>query len=416
MRAFMAELSAYLKRRGVMKIGIYGGAFNPPHIGHARLAAQSVAQLELDRLFIIPAGEPPHKSIPPGSPDARERLELARAAFGDIESVEVSDYETSRGGVSYTADTARRFCEEYARAHVYLITGEDMFLSLREWRAAGDVLRRVIPAAGSRGAREDPRVAAQADAIEREYGVRTRFVTFDPLEASSSRLRGALREGGGKEYLAENVYECIIRGGLYGARPDLEWLRARAYAMLDDARVEHVKGCEREAARLAGRWGADERDAREAAILHDITKRLGAREQLEICERYGLRVDEIEREHAKLLHAKTGAALASDMFAATDAVRDAILWHTTARAGMTVLEKVIYLADYIEPTRAFEEVGELRRLAYEDLDAAVIYGLEISIADITSRGVAPHPRSAEALRYLRERAGKINSERDLVVR
>jgi nicotinate-nucleotide adenylyltransferase len=320
-----------------------------------------------------------------------------------LESVEVSDCEIARGGVSYTADTVRRFAVEHPGASVYLITGADMFLTLRDWKDAGRILEAVIPAVGARRGGDGPEIRDMAETIKREFGVTPEIVEFEPVDVSSSLLRDALKEGGGREYLAESVYACIIRGGLYGARPELGWLRERAYAMLDGGRVAHVEGCEREAARLADRWGEDERSAREAAILHDVTKRLDADAQLELCERYSIYADEIEREYTKLLHSKTGAAVARAEFCVSDAVYNAIMWHTTARADMTMLEKIIYVADYIEPTRDFDETARLRYLAYSDIDAAVEYGLEISIADVTSRGVTPHPRSLEALEFLRER-------------
>ncbi|MDR2357554.1 MAG: nicotinate (nicotinamide) nucleotide adenylyltransferase [Oscillospiraceae bacterium] len=381
---------------------MYGGAFNPPHTGHMAFAAAARDCLDLDALYIVPTGEPPHKPMPDGSPDADRRLELARMAFEGLPRVEVSDCEIARGGVSYTADTVRRFSGEHPGATVYLITGTDMFLTLRNWKDAGSILETVVPAVGARRGGDAPKIRETAEIMRRELGVAPEIIEFEPVEMSSSRLRDALRAGEGKEYLAEGVYACIIRNGFYGARPELGWLRERAYAMLDDARVAHVAGCEREAALLAGRWGEDERSAREAAILHDVTKRLDAVEQMELCERYGICVDDVEREYTKLLHSKTGAAVARAEFCVSDAVYNAIMWHTTGRAGMTMLDKIIYIADYIEPTRDFEETARLKQLAYSDIDAAVEYGLEISIEDVTSRGAAPHPRSLEALRFLRE--------------
>ena len=142
-------------------------------------------------------------------------------------------------------------------------------------------------------------------------------------------------------------------------------------------------------------------DAAEAAILHDITKKLDLNEQLLLCERYGIINDTSEAENAKLLHAKTGAAFARERFGVSDAVYDAIRWHTTGRAGMTLLEKVIYMADYIEPNRDFPGVEKLRALAESDLDAAMILGLEMSLEDLRSYGISPHVNSLEALEAIR---------------
>jgi nicotinate-nucleotide adenylyltransferase len=153
---------------------------------------------------------------------------------------------------------------------------------------------------------------------------------------------------------------------------------------------------------LADRWGADPDETREAAILHDITKHLELEDQLQLCRKYGIMTDNVEMAEVKLLHAKTGAAVARDLYGASRAVHDAILWHTTGRADMTLLEKIIYVADYIEPTRDFAGLDILRGLAYSDLDEAVITGLRMSIDDMRSRGIIPHKRTAEALDWLTE--------------
>ena len=162
--------------------------------------------------------------------------------------------------------------------------------------------------------------------------------------------------------------------------------------------------------RLAQRWGADPALAREAAILHDITKKLRLDEQLPLCQKYGIVIDDMEKKSSQLLHAKTGAALARALFGVSDVVYDAIFWHTTAKAEMSILEQVLYLADYIEPTRQnFEGLEVLRKEAYRDLTDAMIFGLTMGIADIKRRGIQPHPRSADALRWFQLQ--KIEKER-----
>ena len=153
--------------------------------------------------------------------------------------------------------------------------------------------------------------------------------------------------------------------------------------------------------RLAEKYGADVEKARVAALLHDCTKKLNLREQLALCEQYGIALDYLERHTLKLLHAKTGAALAREVFGADEAVCGAIRWHTTGRAGMTLLEKVVYLADYIEPNRNFEGVDKLRAAVYEDLDKGLELGLRMSIEEIEARGVPVHQNTRAAYEYLK---------------
>ena len=169
-----------------------------------------------------------------------------------------------------------------------------------------------------------------------------------------------------------------------------------ALSCLKHKRIPHVLGTEQEAIRLAERYGADVEKARVAALLHDCTKKLGMEEQLELCRRYGIQLDELEQKALKLLHAKTGAAIARDVFGVDEETYQAIWYHTTGRAGMTTLEKVMYLADYIEPSRDFPGVETLRRVCYEDLDRGVLLGLEMTVEEMTEMGNPVHRATLEA--------------------
>ena len=178
--------------------------------------------------------------------------------------------------------------------------------------------------------------------------------------------------------------------------------------MLKPGRIAHVRGCEQEAIALARRWGADEEAAAEAAILHDCTKRATRDEQLELCRTYGIVPDELEAKSEKLMHSKTGAAVAQTEFGCESEIVDAIRWHTTAKPEMTLLEKIIYMADYIEPNRDFEGVEALRTLAYEDLDRAMLLGLDMSLEEIRRQGNPVHPNTIAAQEWFR----KIVTEKD----
>ena len=118
--------------------------------------------------------------------------------------------------------------------------------------------------------------------------------------------------------------------------------------------------------------------------------------QLELCRRYGIALDELEQQALKLLHAKTGAALAREVFGVDDEIYGAIWWHTTGRAGMTLLEKILYLADYIEPSRDFPGVEALRRTCYEDLDKGLLLGLEMTVQEMEAMGNPVHRATLEA--------------------
>ncbi|MGE4483996.1 MAG: nicotinate (nicotinamide) nucleotide adenylyltransferase [Oscillospiraceae bacterium] len=384
-----------------MRLGIYGGTFDPPHIGHTQSVAAAAKQLRLDRLIIIPTGTPPHKVLPGDSPDSRERLEMTRIAAHELGFAEVSDLEIFRPGKSYTVDTVHSIKEQYPDADIFLLMGTDMLLSFETWKDFIEIMRSVCLAVFARLYGEDRKIKLFSDYLVERYDADVTMVYNDAIvEISSSVLRDLLPRRGGKEFICDEVYASIIKNRYYDAKPDFDWLRESAHRMLSPKRVPHVVGCEKEAVRLARRWDADEDEAREAAILHDITKKETLSEQLLLCEKYGIMTDALERENSKLLHSKTGAEIAKRQFGVSDEVYRAIFWHTTGHEDMTLLEKIIYLADYIEPTRDFAGVDKLRRLAYEDIDAALITGYRMSIEDLAAHGIVPHDRTLKAMKSL----------------
>ena len=392
-----------------MRIGIYGGSFNPPHLGHLAAARAAMAALGLDRLVFVPAGVPPHKELAPGSPGLEQRLEMTGIAADQLlmpGAVEVWDTELHREGKSYTADTLEEAAARWPGDELWLLMGTDMFLTLHQWREPGRILELAgVCAFGRTEADGEAVFAPQREFLRKTYqGARIATITVPGLvDVSSTSLRELLARGEGRDFLPEAVYGYILREKLYGTHADLkrlglDELRCVSYSMVYAKRLAHIRGCEEEAARLARRWGADEGRMRRAAILHDCTKYLTVREHLDICEKYGVELCPLERSTDKLLHAKSGAALAKYVFGFGD-IYDAILYHTTARAGMSLEEKILYIADYMEPNRAFPEVGELRRLAYTDLDAAVGMGTSLSVQEMVQRDKELHHDTRDAFEY-----------------
>lgn len=392
-----------------MKIGIYGGTFNPIHLGHMEAARFAAEYLGLDKLLLVPAGIPPHKTMASGAPSPDCRLamtDLAAQAVGPM--AEASDMELRREGKSYTLDTVRALREQYPKARLYLLMGTDMFLTFHLWRDPGEIAKLCTLCAFGRSEKD----AEELFAVQRAF-LAERFsaeiITLalpHVVDISSTRLREELRQGRGQEYLDPAVYGLILREGLYGVERDLknlslDDLRAASLSMLKHSRVPHVLGAEETAAKLASRWGEAEETARRAALLHDCTKRLSVEQHLALIRQYHIPLDKEEQDEAKLYHAVTGAAVAKHVFGVSPEIESAIRWHTTGKADMTTLEKIIYLADYIEPTRDFCDLTELRSLALEDLDRAMLLGLTMAVRDLKKRGVAVHSNSVRARDYLK---------------
>ncbi len=381
------------------KIGVYGGSFNPPHLGHMLAVRETMAALGLDRMLLVPTADPPHKDLPQGSPDARQRLELLRLASEDLSDVEVDDIELRRKGPSYSSDTIRALHERYPNDKLYLLMGTDMFLSFHTWYKPDKICKHAALVTARREGEDGApgaKLAEQAKALKKQFGAKIFLLENHFLEMSSTEARRMLRFQCAEPYLDARVLRAIRAQGLYGVGEDLrglpfDQLRRISLSLHDPKRVPHVIGCCATAAKLARRWGADEELAARAGILHDVTKALGRNAQLRLCEKYGIMTTEFERAHYKLLHARTGAAVAEHIFGECPEVRDAIWWHTTGKADMTLLEKILYIADYMEPNRDFDGVAKLRALTETDLDAALLLGFEMSI-DLLERENKPLDR------------------------
>lgn len=395
-----------------MKIGIYGGTFNPPHLGHLAAARAAVAELGLDKLILIPAAVPPHKELPADTPSLEHRLEMVELMADAMQLpkvVEVSTLELDRAGKSYTSDTLAQLHEQYPEAELWLLMGTDMYLTLHQWHDPAAIMKLAGICAFGRAQKDGETLfAPQTEYLEKTYGAKIRIMSIpDLVEVSSTELREELAAGKGQKYLLSAIYGYILRHQLYGTHADLKHLslddlRACSYSMVKQKRVPHIGGVEEEAVRLARRWGADEDLARRAGILHDCTKYLELEPQLALCRKYGVELDELEKVAVKLLHSKTGACIAKYVYGQPQEVYDAIFWHTTAKEDMTLLEKILYVADYIEPCRDFDGVERLRELSYTDLDRALLLGVETTIEEMEERKLPTHEKTLKARDWLRD--------------
>ena len=388
------------------RIGIYGGTFNPPHIGHIGAAKYALDSLKLRKLLVIPSCISPHKKIPADSPTPQQRMEMLQLALQDEENIEVSDLELRRGDRSYTYETVEQVRQLYPQAELILFMGTDMFLSFDSWKNPDRILQNASLGVFYRG---DPKEKQQIDekkAYFEAQGARIYLVENPVTQISSTDLRRMLVFDCAQPFLHPGVGEYIREKGLYGNGKhycglSLDELEQAVISLLKPNRVAHVLGCRQTAKELALVYGADPTDAQRAALLHDITKALDGPLQLTLCREYGINLDDFSAQNPKTLHALTGSLVAQRIFGENDRVVAAICSHTTGKANMNTLEKIIYVADYMEPNRDFPGVEDLRKLAYTDLDSAMIMGLEMTLSLLREQGREVSPDSQKALSYLK---------------
>ena len=373
-------------------VGVLGGSFNPPHVGHLAIASDACAQFGLDEVVFVPAGAPPHKDIADDVP-AAVRLAMTRLAVEGDERFSVSSAEIDLG-LRFTSDTLAEFRRRYPDRPLTFIAGSDTLLSFATWHEPAAILdlARLVVA---------PRPGDDLAAVAREaarWGAERVFVMPSvAIGVSSSMVRERVRAGRPIRYLVPRAVERFICDeGLYRSDEPLMSERQRAERLLRQrglsAELEaHCRATSRQAERLARRWGAAPDDAAVAGLLHDLCRELNADEVLRLAERHGLTIEPIEEEYpVQLLHARVAAAeVAAAGFAAP--VAEAIRRHTLGGPHMTVLDACLFVADATAPGRTWKGVDQVRDQAMESLDGAVLTLVTRDIERLRARGREPHP-------------------------
>lgn len=387
------------------KIGLYGGTFNPPHLGHIQAAQGAVKALGLEKLLLIPAREAPHKSVPSDAPTPDQRLEMVTLAAQGLEGVEVCDLELRRQGPSYSYETVAQVKERFPQRELVLLMGSDMLLSFDSWVNAPQILESASLGVFCRGDKGETAAIQEKKQQLESRGARVYFIDHPAVPISSTQLRRLLAFHSGGEFLPQGVESYIQSQGLYHWGENwkglpMEQLEAVVVSLLKPSRIAHVLGCRDTAVALARHWGADPVDAARAGLLHDVTKALDGPLQLTLCRDYGKMLGDFSRKYPKTLHALTGSLVAQRIFGENPAVVSAIRSHTTGKAEMNLLETILYVADYMEPNRDFPGVEKLRELAYTDIYGALKLGLHMTLEHLARQGSEISPETRQTLAWL----------------
>lgn len=196
-----------------MRTGIMGGTFNPPHVGHLHAAECVREALGLDKVLFIPTNLPPHKKMPAGSANTRQRCEMVELMLKGRDWAELNTIEIDRGGASYTIDTLRALHETGKYGKLFLIMGTDMLMMLDYgWRDPDEICRMCTLAVVARGAGQQEELQKKAAMLREKYHADIRLVDCPVVEISSTQLRAgqALRE-----MVPPEVFEFIEQNRLY---------------------------------------------------------------------------------------------------------------------------------------------------------------------------------------------------------
>lgn len=379
------------------KMGLFGGTFDPIHQGHIDMALRLADQLQLDGVLLMPTFVPPHKIRESMAP-AGHRLEMCRLAAQQYPVLQVSDMELGRGGASFTVDTLSELCRQHADTEWYLITGADMFTTLRTWHRFEDIARMAVLCTIPRDGTDDQSLRNYAASLEAD-GVRCYVADHPVTPVSSTQVRDCIAAGVSPVGLVPpSVLDYIVENGLYcqdramDARTRDEQYTEIIRSRLSDYRFHHSLNVAKEAARLARMYGADERQAYTAGLLHDIMKDTELSAQERILSDYGAELDAIEKQSPMLWHARTGEVFLRNILAIDDEdLLRAVRYHTTGRAHMSLLEKVLFVADFTSADRSYPDVDVMRAHADHSLEEAIRYGVEYTIRSLEEAGRIVHP-------------------------
>lgn len=371
-----------------MNIAIFGGSFNPVHKEHVNIVTAAIEALALDKVFVVPTYSTPKKECAPVS--AEDRLNMCRLAFKGIDSVEVSDFEISRGGVSYSYITCEEFAKKFAHDKLYFIVGADMLESFPKWKNTERILNCVTLAACARESEESLQKALAV--FKNNFQNEVATFGYVGTAVSSSRVRALAALGEDiSNYVPENVAQYIKDNNLY-IRSEL--IKVKNY--LKPERWQHTVRVAVCAVENCRRAGVDERTALTAAALHDCAKYL-TKDSPELSG-FNFPKD----VPPPVIHQFSGAYVAEKIFGITDpAVIDAIRFHASGKEDMSALGKLIYLADMLEEGRTFEGVEDLRKAFSKDLDEGLSAALEHQIKYLNSTDEEIYPLTQKAYDYLK---------------
>ena len=374
------------------KVGILGGTFNPIHNGHLALGKAAMEQYGLEEVWLMPSKLPPHKSHFAMLSEEHRLTLVSLAAESDSRFI-VSDFELCREGLTYTADTLELLTKQYPDTKFYFIVGGDSLIKFTHWRRPERILELATLLGAGRAGYEATKVEIAAQNLRKQFPhaeIGTVFLPDYPI--SSSEIRKAFYTGKSasvKNTLPEKVWSYLTKHNLYTGigYSDLE---EEMRQILPKKRFHHSVAVAHLAAAYAVSIGLSPEKALIAGILHDCAKAYPDEQLVADCDRYQIPVTEVERRNGFLLHGKLGAFYAKEQYYITDEeILSAISYHTTGRPGMTAFEKIIFLADYLEPFRTQPtdpSLNEIRQIAFEDIDKAVYLALKNTLRYLSGTG------------------------------
>ncbi|MBP5357472.1 MAG: bis(5'-nucleosyl)-tetraphosphatase (symmetrical) YqeK [Clostridia bacterium] len=363
-----------------MKTILFGGSFDPVTSAHTDIIRQ--LSRRFDRTVVVPCKISPFKTAVSAS--GEERLRMLALSISKIKA-EISDFELMSSLPSYSFITIKHFfSKDYS---LYFAMGSEMLSGLDKWKnikeVLDDVIFYIIP-------RDGFPVDRRKIYDLKSKGFRIEIADFEGKEGSSSEVKISIAMGSPELFLENIVADYIVSKGLYLDYAYVNDLYNK-YGM-KESRIRHSFSTALCGVKLAKRLDVDTNKAAIALLLHDIGKYVSREE----AEKLGIVFSsEIEKMPKPIIHAEIGAEILSQLEKIEDKeIINAVRYHTTGRPEMSALEKIVYLADYIEPLRAFPGVDKIREATTISIDEGLFAGLANSILHVDEKTLYPLTKSA----------------------
>ncbi len=365
-----------------MKIGFFGGSFDPIHYGHLILAEQLINEAALDKVIFVPNFVSPNSAHNmKASPE--DRINLIKLAIADNPKLDVSDIELKHNKLCYMDEDMKEFKKLYPADDLYVITGQDAFMRIEKWHNYEQFIVENKFLIGKRpGLNTKDLFGLFKELFSRFKGLQLDFFDIPEIDLSSVLIQNKIKAGKSIKYLMpDSCIEYIDNNNLYDAL--IPKLRQFVASKVKDSRYKHTVGVVSTAKKLAIRYDVDLKKTEIAAWFHDAF-----------------------RDAGNLEHGPIAAKKIQEIFGVNDPeIIEAIKNHTTGHPNMSKLEKIIYIADSLEPGRDFPYVDELRKIMYVDLDRC-LYELMIHTREyVLSIGANFADISNLAIKELKEKLG-----------
>ena len=385
------------------KIGILKGSFDPIHQGHLRIALSALDACQLDRLYVMPAGE---KESGAFAASREDRWIMTVTACTQDPRLFPSRLELDAAGPVSPAETLAVLRKTHPKADFFFILGDSGMKELRRWIGIAEELPPCSFVLCSGSGFSGSGIYPEEKERLKELGACLITIHTEPLEVSSQEIRDPLVKGLPTPYLFSPVREFCLLNGLYGLIPREDrarsWIR-KLFSELTPHRFAHSLSVAACACRLARIHGVNQRQAEQAGLLHDCAKCMPLKDMQRIAEAHSLTDDPAILSSGALLHSVVGAWIARTAYGMTDPeVLDAITYHNTGHAGMSRLAMVVCLADSIEPTRdSYPLLNQVRAQSRISLERALLMSLEGTAEFVRERKKYLHPRTQDTIDWLK---------------